>query len=186
MFIFTCLCLGVGLAMDAFSVSLANGLNEPNMRARKACGIAAIFAFFQALMPLIGWICIHTIVEKFQKFELFIPWIALLLLGFIGGKMIYEGIKNKGGEVEPAKVGFAGLLVQGVATSIDALSAGFSIANYGLAEALLAALIIALVTFILCLVGVIIGRSVGTKIASVAGIFGGAILVLIGLIIFFE
>lgn len=177
--------LGIGLAMDAFSVSLANGLNEPCMRQRKMCGIAGIFALFQGLMPMIGWICVHTIVQKFAIFERFIPWIALALLGFIGTKMLVEGIKNRN---EPpcaaGGVGFAALLVQGVATSIDALSVGFTIASHQLMAAILAAAIIALVTFIICMGGLFIGRKAGTRLAGKAGIFGGAILILIGLEIF--
>ncbi len=184
MFFTTSILLGAGLAMDAFSVSLANGLNEPNMRTRKICGIAGIFAFFQALMPMIGWLCIHTIVEKFKACEVLIPWIALALLGFIGGKMLWEGIRNRSEGSEPAKVGFAGLLLQGVATSIDALSVGFTIAEYDWFSAFVCAAIIALVTFILCLLGVLIGRRVGTKLSGVAGIIGGAILIFIGLEIF--
>ncbi len=184
MFFLTSILLGAGLAMDAFSVSLANGLNEPNMRAGKVCGIAGLFAFFQALMPMIGWICIHTIVEKFQAFEKLIPWIALVLLGYIGGKMLYDGICNKEETCEPARVGFAGLLIQGLATSIDALSVGFTIADYDWLAALVCAAVIALVTFILCLCGVLIGRQVGTKIAGKATIFGGVILIAIGLEIF--
>lgn len=176
--------LGAGLAMDAFSVSLANGLNEPNMKKHRMCGMAGLFAFFQALMPMIGWICVHTIVRYFHSFERLIPWIALILLGFIGGKMLYEGIKNKDTVEEKPCMGFCGLLVQGVATSIDALSVGFTIADYGLYEALLAAVIIAVVTFLICLVGLLIGRQVGTRIAGKAGIFGGIILIVIGLEIF--
>jgi putative Mn2+ efflux pump MntP len=176
--------LGVGLAMDAFSVSLANGLNEPHMQTGKVCGIAGMFAFFQALMPMIGWICIHTIVQYFQSFEKLIPWIALALLGFIGGKMLYEGITQKEAEEEPPRVGLWGLVVQGIATSIDALSVGFTISDYNLTMALLAALIIALVTFIICLCGVLIGRHMGTRLAGKAGIFGGVILIAIGLEIF--
>lgn len=176
--------LGVGLAMDAFSVSLANGLNEPHMQTGKVCGIAGMFAFFQALMPMIGWICIHTIVQYFQSFEKLIPWISLALLGFIGGKMLYEGITQKEAEEEPPRVGLWGLVVQGIATSIDALSVGFTISDYNLTMALLAALIIALVTFIICLCGVLIGRHMGTRLAGKAGIFGGVILIAIGLEIF--
>ena len=126
-FIFNSVLLGVGLAMDAFSVSLANGLNEPEMKKKKMCGIAGVFALFQALMPMAGWICVHTIVQYFKAFEKFIPWIALVLLLFIGGKMLIDGIKNKDGEVEKTGVGLAALFVQGVATSIDALSVGFTI-----------------------------------------------------------
>ena len=92
-FFFNNILLGVGLAMDAFSVSLANGLNEPNMKKSKITGVAGLFAIFQGLMPLIGWICVHTIVQYFSWFEKLIPWIALILLCYIGGKMLFDSIK---------------------------------------------------------------------------------------------
>ena len=181
LFFFNSVLLGVGLAMDAFSVSLANGLNEPKMKKNKMCGVAGVFAMFQALMPILGWICVHTVVQYFQAFEKFIPWIALILLLFIGGKMLMEGIKNKDGEVEKPEVGLAALLIQGVATSIDALSVGFTIAEYGLLMALVCALIIALVTFIICMAGLFIGKKVGTKLSNKANILGGVILIFIGI-----
>ena len=183
--IFNSVLLGVGLAMDAFSVSLANGLNEPCMSRRKMCGVAGLFAFFQALMPMLGWICVHTIVQYFQSFEKLIPWIALVLLCFIGGNMVKEGLA--GGEedcCERPGVGLKALIVQGVATSIDALSVGFTIAEYGLVEALLAAVIIAVVTFFICMGGIAIGKKAGTRLAGKAGILGGAILIFIGIEIF--
>ena len=176
--------LGVGLAMDAFSVSLANGLNEPRMKFGKMAVVAGLFAFFQALMPMIGWVCVHTVVQYFSAFEKWIPWIALALLGYIGTKLLIDGIKCRGCEVELHAVTFGALIVQGIATSIDALSVGFTIAEYNLGEALLAALVIAIVTFIICLCGIEIGKKVGTKLAGKAGIFGGVILSLIGLEIF--
>lgn len=176
--------LGVGLAMDAFSVSLANGLNETNMRKKKMCGVAGVFALFQAMMPMIGWICVHTVVQYFKAFEKCIPWIALILLLFIGGRMLVEGIKNKNGENEKTKVGIAALFVQGVATSIDALSVGFTIAEYGLLMAVVCALIIAVVTFVISMSGLIIGKKFGTKFANKATIFGGVILIIIGIEIF--
>ncbi len=178
--------LGVGLAADAFSVSLANGLNEPCMKTRKMCGVAGMFAIFQGLMPMLGWLCIHTIVQYFNWFEKCIPWIALILLGFIGGKMLYEGIKNKDGEVECVGVGIGALIVQGIATSIDALSVGFTIAEYDWFSALVAAMIIALVTFVICMFGLFIGKKAGTWLAGKAGILGGSILILIGLWIFIK
>ena len=184
-FFFTNIMLGVGLAMDAFSVALANGLNEPAMRKRKMCGIAGMFSFFQALMPLIGWVCVHTIVQYFGAFEAMIPWIALLLLCFIGGKMLYEGIFDK--DDDPAHhhgVTFLGLVVQGIATSIDAFSVGFTIADYNGADALLAAALIAAVTFIICMGGLDIGKTVGTKLSGKASILGGIILIFIGIEIF--
>lgn len=183
-FFFQSILLGIGLAMDAFSVSLANGLNEPNMKKHRMCGMAGMFAFFQAAMPMIGWLCVHTIMRYFKSFESLIPWIALGLLGFIGGKMLWEGIKSKDQPEEKPCVGLCGLLVQGVATSIDALSVGFTIADYNLYEAFLAVTIIAAVTFAICLLGLLIGRQVGTRIAGKAGILGGAILIFIGLEIF--
>lgn len=174
--------LGVGLAMDAFSVSLANGLHEPKMSGGRMCGIAGVFAGFQALMPMAGWVCVHTILQYFQAFETLIPWIALILLGYIGGKMLLEGVR--GGEEEAPALGLSALLVQGVATSIDALSVGFTIAGYGLVQALVCAAIIAAVTFVICTVGLLIGRRFGTVFAGKASIFGGVILIGIGLEIF--
>lgn len=183
-FFFFSISLGIALAMDAFSVSLANGLNEPRMSRPKMCGVAGTFAFFQALMPLLGWLCIRTILSCFELFEVFIPWIALALLCYIGGKMLYESIKAKEGEVEKPPVGFMGLIVQGVATSIDALSVGLKIADYQFLRALLSALVIAAVTFVICLGGIAIGKKFGTKLAQKAGILGGAILIFIGIEIF--
>ncbi|MBQ2998819.1 MAG: manganese efflux pump [Clostridia bacterium] len=177
--------LGIGLAMDAFSVSLANGLNEPCMRKRKILAIAGVFAFFQFLMPLIGWSCVHTMAQLFAKFEKMIPWIALILLCFIGGKMLIEGVKKKDEDVcscEP--IAIAALTVQGIATSIDALSVGFTISEYGLWQALVACLLIGAVTFGICLGGVLLGRKVGTKLSNKASILGGVILIAIGIEIF--
>ncbi|MBE6916882.1 MAG: manganese efflux pump [Ruminococcaceae bacterium] len=183
-FLFNSILLGVGLAMDAFSVSMANGIQESKMSGKKMCGVAGTFAVFQALMPLIGWLCIHTIVQYFQAFEVLIPWIALGLLGFIGGKMLIEGIKSQACPVVPTSIGITVLLVQGIATSIDALSVGFTIAEYLLPMALLCAAIIAAVTFIICLAGVMIGKKMGTCFSGKAGIIGGGILIFIGLEIF--
>lgn len=185
MFLINSELLGVGLAMDAFSVSLANGLHEPRMKKGKMIGIAGTFAFFQALMPMIGWVCVHNILEHFKAFEKFIPWIALGLLAFIGGKMIMDGMKNDGEEESPG-VGLTGLLIQGIATSIDALSVGFTIAHYNLAMALCTALIIAAVTFIICLGGLAIGKKFGTRFSNKAQMLGGIILILIGLEIFIS
>lgn len=187
-FIITNILLGVGLAMDAFSVSLANGLNEPCMKHRKQFAIAGTFAFFQALMPMIGWVCIHTIAERFEAFEKFIPWIALILLCVIGGHMLKEGICGDDEEDCCAKtgVGFTALMVQGVATSIDALSVGFTIAEYNVGAALIAALIIAVVTFIICTFGLIVGKTAGSRLGGKAEILGGCILIFIGLKIFIS
>jgi len=185
MFFIESILLGIGLAMDAFSVSLANGLNEPCMKKGRMCIISWIFACFQFAMPIIGWICVHTVASHFKTFEKFIPWIALILLCFIGRKMIVEGIEHKDcGCCEKPAVGFGALIVQGIATSIDALSVGFTIANYDWLMALVCCLIIAVVTFFICLGGVYLGKRFGTKLSGKASIFGGVILILIGLEIF--
>ena len=152
-FIITSVLLGVGLAMDAFSVSLANGLNEPKMKVGRMTFMAGIFAFFQALMPLIGWVCVHTVLQIFGELEKFIPWIAMILLGYIGGKMLIEGIRPSDEENSKKEVSFKDLIIQGVATSIDALSVGFTIAEYNVVSAIMAAIIIAVVTFVICMVG---------------------------------
>lgn len=182
--------LGVGLAMDAFSVSLANGLNEHNMSRSRMLGIAGTFAGFQFAMPMIGWFCVHTIAEKFVAFQNFVPWIALALLLFIGSKMIAEGIQESkktatnsqiAAETEIKMVSLGALMLQGVATSIDALSVGFTIANYNALMALVATLIIGIVTYIICMVGLALGKKFGTIFAGRASILGGVILVGIGI-----
>lgn len=184
LFFFNSILLGAGLAMDAFSVSLANGLNEPNMKKPRMCLIAGVFALFQFAMPISGWVCISTIAQYFTEFEKLIPWIALLLLCYIGGKMLYDGIKAKECDDEKPAVGMAALMIQGVATSIDALSVGFTIAEYDLLHAFVSCLIIAIVTFIICMAGLLIGKKFGTRLAGKASILGGVILIFIGLEIF--
>jgi putative Mn2+ efflux pump MntP len=184
LFFFNSVLLGIGLAMDAFSVSLANGLNEAGMKKSKMFCIAGVFALFQALMPMLGWICVHTVLQYFKVFENFIPWIALVLLAFIGGKMLFEGIRNDSDNEENTSVGITALLVQAIATSIDALSVGFTIAEYNAVMATVCAAIIAVVTFFICMAGLAIGKKVGTKFSNKAAILGGSILILIGLEIF--
>lgn len=183
-FFFNSALLGTGLAMDAFSVSMANGLNEPDMKPGRLCTIAGVFAGFQALMPLTGWFLVHTMVRYFAAFEPWIPWIALALLCWIGGNMLFDGLRRRETEKAPKSVGLGALFLQGIATSIDALSVGFTIAEYSLPMAVAAVLIIAVVTFFLCLAGLLIGKKFGTKLANKAQILGGVILITIGLEIF--
>lgn len=182
--------LGVGLAMDAFSVSLADGLAEPNMKNSRMSLIAGTFAFFQAFMPMLGWFCVHNLVTYFKTFEKFVPWIALILLLYIGGKMLIESIINirkgrAGEDVNVEKVTLFALFIQGIATSIDALSVGFAIASYNWLMALICSIIIAVVTYIISTIGLHIGKIFGMKLANKAGILGGCILIFIGFEIFF-
>lgn len=184
MFFLNSVLLGVGLAMDAFSVSMANGLNEPEMKLKRMCTIAGTYGFFQIAMPLIGWICVHTIVSVFSAFQKFIPWIALILLLYIGGKMLIEGIRGKKEDDDGAVLSGTALLIQGIATSIDALSVGFTISDYGLTMAITCAVIVGVTTFIICMSGLKIGKVAGKKLSNKASILGGVILIGIGIEIF--
>ena len=187
LFLFNIILLGTGLAMDAFSVSMVNGLKEPKMPLRKMNLIAGVYAFFQFAMPMTGWICVHTILTYFKKFETFIPWIALILLLYIGGKMLIEGIrKTEEDTADNSALTFSTLIIQGIATSIDALSVGFTIANYALLMAVICSLIIAAVTYIISITGIVIGKKAGTKLSSKASVLGGVILIAIGIEIFIK
>ena len=198
LFLANSLLLGIGLAMDAFSVSIVNAISEPGMRAKKRCLVAGVYAFFQFLMPMVGWLCVHTIAEAFTAFQKFIPWIALALLSYIGVKMIVESIRSQNEECKGCEksdcqncpsnkkkaLAPATLLAQGVATSIDALSVGFTTAEYALAMAAVSSLIIAAVTFAICMTGLLIGKAASKGLSKRAQIVGGAILIFIGLEIF--
>ena len=173
--------LGVGLSMDAFSVALADGLQAPRLAPRHAIGVAATFAFFQGLMPLVGYLLVSGAMGHFWTLRRFVPYIALFLLLFIALKTLFE----KGeGEREGTTLGGISLFLQGIATSIDALSVGFTTASYTPTAAFLGALTIAAVTFPICLGGVLIGRKFGTGLSGGASVAGGIILLLIALKIF--
>ena len=178
---------GFGLALDAFSVSVADAMANPNMKSGKKISIALTFAVFQTLMPLVGWFCVRTIADKFSLFQKAIPYIALILLAYIGIKMIIESRKDGEEENEGvAALTFATLIIQGVATSIDALSVGFAIADYSSLEALVSTLIIGITTFIICIFGLELGKKVGKAFSDKATLFGGCILIIIGLEIFIK
>lgn len=197
------LMLGVGLAMDAFAVSMTNGLSEPQMRRGKAVFVALTFGLFQAVMPMIGWLCVTLVAERFAMFAEWVPYIALVLLVIIGGKMLIEGIKhykeskresNYCDDKQPisetksaANLTFSALLIQAVATSIDALSTGFTLSDVAgnvWWQALIAVGLIGVVTFGISLAGVFIGKKFGDRLGSKAEIVGGVILIAIGIEIF--
>ncbi len=182
LFFLNAVLFGIALAMDAFSISLANGLNHPRITAKTVLLVAGTFAGFQILMPLLGWLLVHTAVTLFSRLQPFIPWIAMAVLLVLGIKMILDGRKEKRNPEAEKKPLRAGLIVlQGVATSIDALSVGFTIAEFSFPEALVESLIIGAVTFAICTAGLFIGRRFGVRLAWKASVLGGCILLAIGL-----
>ena len=180
--------LGLGLTADAAAVSMANGLEEPNMKRSKHILIAFMYGLFQGLMPLIGYLFGSTIYNNVPQIKQYniIPIVALVILGFLGTKMIIDGIKDGNSEEsnEIRKITFKLIFIQSIATSIDALSTGLTFANYNVFEALMVTFLISLVTFIICIISVIIGKKFGTKLGNKALIVGGIILIIIGLEIF--
>lgn len=172
--------------MDACAVSMSNGLTEPQMTKRKQFAIAAVFGIFQAVMPLIGYFAGHALIDYIGAY---IPWIALALLTVLGGKMIFDGVRDMKKEKEQVaesdgavrKLTVKTLLVQAVATSIDALSVGLTIADYTVVMAIVAVVLIGSVTFGICLASVWVGRKFGDRLGNSALIVGGVILVAIGI-----
>ena len=186
MSIWEILLIGLGVSADAFAVSMCKGVEMKKFIFKYALLIALFFGGFQMLMPLIGWAA-GTLFEKYiTQFD---HWIAFGLLLLLGGKMIYDGIfdkdEQKEGEEKPLKLGFVTLLVMAIATSIDALAVGVTFAflkvNIWMAVSRIGA-----TTFAFSLVGVGIGVKVGDKFKNKAEIFGGVILILIGLKILLE
>ncbi len=181
---------GVGLSMDAAAVSMTNGLNEPKMRIWKVLLIALFFGVFQGVMPLIGYFAGTLFAEAVASVA---PYVAFVLLGFIGGRMIYEALKKKQEEEEPAdkNLSVSALTVQAIVTSIDALAVGISLLALSESGALkinifAACALIAACTFIISLAAVFIGKKFGAVLADKAELIGGIILVAIGLKIFIE
>lgn len=186
------LLLAVGLSMDAFAVSVGNGLSMKKSDPKAALAIAASFGLFQALMPTVGYFlgsAFETVISGFDHY------IALIFLGFIGGKMIFDGIrelrekkKSAGApeEEKPFKLSFGALMIQSVATSIDALIVGVSFAALPNVNIWIAVTLIGIITFSISLVGVFSGKKFGQLLGSRAEIFGGLILVGIGVKVFVE
>ena len=211
-FIIASILLGVGLAVDAFAISIANGISKPDAKCRYVMKVTAVYAFFQFAMPMIGWVMVHEAAKALSVFNKLVPWIALVLLAFLGGRMILEGVRcgksradacsdsgmvkvsdtevcskaavSKASETQPAELTGMTLFMQGVATSIDALSTGFTISSYGVKAALVCSVIIAVVTWIMCFIGMRIGTKVGELFSAHATIVGGVILVIIGIEVF--
>ena len=187
-FIINSILLGFGLAMDAFTVTIANTISVTNLKKSKIYFMSIMFGFFQFIMPVIGYVIVRYISIKISYISNIIHIIAFILLLIIGIKMIYESISNKiDSDIESTSdISIITIIIQAIATSIDAMSTGFAFAKYNIEQVLVASFIIAIVTFILCIVGAAIGKKFGLLLARKAKIYGGIILILIGLKILFK
>lgn len=173
--------IGVGLSMDAFAVSICKGLSMEKMRWRQGTVVALFFGGFQALMPLTGWL----LGKQFERYIVSIDhWIAFVLLGYIGGKMIWDAFHDEGDSC-PASFDLKELLILAVATSIDALAVGITFAFLQV-SILPAIALIGTTTFCISLGGVWIGHQFGSRYKNRATLIGGIILCLIGLKILLE
>ncbi len=184
LFIIEGLALGFGLAIDAFSVAAANGIKDPDLKKSKLLFMSGIFGLFQALMPILGWIFVNSIVSVFEKIKIFLPWISFAVLLFFGLKMIIEGISKE--EERKTATNLKEIFFQGIATSLDALSVGFTIALYPIIKAGIESMIIGVVTFVLTLLGAKLGKKIGKAFSQKASIAGGIILILVGIEIVIE
>ena len=181
------LLIGVGLSMDAFAVSICKGLGMTKVNRKQALTIGLYFGGFQALMPFIG----YMLGIRFEKYITSIdPWIAFILLGFIGGKMVYEAVKEKDDDAVVEKdlaLNQGEMFLLAIATSIDALAVGIMFAfTYDSLNIYWAIAIIGLTTFVLSIIGVIVGNFFGNKYKKKSEIAGGIILILIGVKILLE
>lgn len=221
-FFISCILLGIGLAMDAFAISIADGISKPEAELGYVIKVTAVYALFQFVMPLIGWFLVHEAAKALGSFNELVPWIALILLAFLGGRMILDGARiriaeaevcstscedrvcsSEGGrkevcskrdicskrmkflaDIPSSELTGMTLFLQGIATSIDALSTGFAIARYDAKAAFVCSSIIAAVTWIMCMTGMRIGSRVGKMFSAHATIVGGVILVFIGTEVF--
>lgn len=188
--------IGIGLSMDAFAVSICKGLSMPRLNAKQMIVIGLFFGGFQALMPLVGWALGTSFESLITPID---HWIAFILLGFLGAKMIIDGVRSPGGcqgeacaidttdTQKPAtqKLDLKELLLMAIATSIDALAVGITFAFLGV-SILQAILVIGVTTGILSMLGVIVGHFFGARFEKPATICGGVVLILIGLKILLE
>ena len=174
--------LAIGLAMDAFSVSICKGLSLPHSNRAYPWVIALFFGTFQAIMPLIGFFLGKQFEQYIQAFD---HWVAFVLLVFLGAKMLYECFRHSKEELAPSAINYKELFLLAIATSIDALAVGITFA-FLKTDVAIAVLSIGIITFVLCLIGVWIGKKFGSRWQKPAEILGGIILILIGCKILFN
>lgn len=176
------LILAVGVSMDALAVAICKGLSIQKLKLRHALIVGLWFGIFQALMPTIGWLLGSAFTELITSID---HWVAFVLLGIIGGNMIREAVsKKEDDEVDPS-LAFGAMLVLAIATSIDALAVGVTLALLNV-NIIATVLSIGLCTFVISTIGVKIGNVFGMKFKSKAELLGGVVLILIGLKILLE
>ena len=168
--------IGVGLAMDAFAVSICKGLAMRRMNYKKAIIIAAFFGVFQALMPALGYVLGTTFANKIAAID---HWIAFILLALIGANMIKEALSSDDDECQDDSLRLGDLIMLSIATSIDALAVGITFAFFNV-SLLLSVSMIGIITFIICVIGVKVGNVFGEKYKSKAEFAGGVLLIIMG------
>ena len=188
--IITAILLGIGLAMDASAVSTTDGMSDPNMKWKKMILISGMFGFFQMMMPVLGYLAVTifslVLGEGFTRiFSYFVPYLSLIILCYLGIKLIIDTVKNKD-EVENKKITISVILIQAIATSFDALSVGVVLGDLEMYKAMISFALIGIITMLMCILAICIGKKFGTIFSSKAGIVGGSILILIGFEIFFS
>ncbi len=174
--------IAIGLSIDSFAVSVSNGFSKHKLKLEQNLLIALSFTTFQALMPLLGWLLGKSFADNIKAAD---HWIAFILLSFIGAKMIYESFQKDKNVNSSKSLNILTVIVQSVATSIDALIIGISFAFIKV-NITVSIIIIAVVTFIFSVSGFFIGKKFGKKYSKKAEIIGGIILILIGIKILIE
>ncbi len=171
------LILGVTLAMDALSISVSKALATQKIKVSNGLKLSIVFGLFQAVMPFIGYLVGNSFYDVLENY---FGFISFAILVFIGGKMIYEHFKNQD-EVHSEKITIKELIILGIATSIDALAAGFIFAGNSILEVLFSCLIIGIITFIICFIGYFFGCKLGSVIGEKGEVFGGVVLMILGI-----
>ncbi|MCH5163354.1 MAG: manganese efflux pump [Clostridiales bacterium] len=175
------LLFGLGLAVDSFLIALTDGLDNPNVKIGKLALLAAMFAAFQILMPMLGWLCMHTVAVYVDYFDKVLSWIAFAVMLFFGVRMIVDGVKKQPLERKERDIGISAVILQCFVTSVDSLAVGFAIANYTVISALVCSIVIGSVTFIMFCLGYTVGKRFGLRFADAASVIGGIVFIGIGI-----
>ena len=187
MFIITVVLLGVGLSMDAFSTSVVNVVSFPESKGTKAVRCASMYMLFQFVFFMLGWAIIHAVATRFKILYYFMPWLALLFLLRSAWSLIVDGVISLDEDkVQDAELDFKEVTIQGIMSSLDALSMGFVTAYFSFKAALVAGIIVGAITFFISIYGFCAGEKLGVRVTGKTAIIGGLILAAIGIKIVVE